>query len=128
MRACWSRLLLIFSLSGPGALHASLPLKTETGAGLSTGLHSLLLAVLLCALVGLVLWCLRRNRRGTYHDGDGAKLVRSRRLSQKTVLLEVEWEGRKYLLAESAGAISLIDSSALRQDDAAGLKSTGAQS
>jgi len=92
---------------------AALPLKEAADAQLwSLGLRSLLVGALLCALAGAVLWWLRRLRALPAPQGDGPRLARSRRISQKTVLLEVEWEGRRYLLAESQNGAQLLDSRA----------------
>jgi hypothetical protein len=76
------------------------------------GLKSLAIAVLaLAATTASLFWLRNRFRpvRSAEHPLHAPTVLTSRRASQKTLLLVVQWEGRAYLLAESAGATQLID-------------------
>lgn len=77
------------------------------------GFKALLSAVLLLGIFAAALWGWRRWKRGhgiAASAGPAVQLESARRVSQKTTLLTVQWLGRRYLLAENAGATRLIDS------------------
>jgi hypothetical protein len=77
------------------------------------GFKALLLSVVFLGLVGGCLYGWRVWKRGqgiTLRNAPDVQLESARRISQKTVLLTVRWQGRRYLLAENAGATRVIDS------------------
>lgn len=96
-----------------------LPLKPESEYG-SIGFavfKSLILAVLLlaAAAAGLYAWKRRRLPETSATGNVAANLEWARRVSPKTTLLVVCWQGRRYLLAESTGSFQLIDSRSLEE-------------
>ncbi len=99
------------------ALPQSLGLKPPTDSSfLLGGLKALLIGALLLALVGVVLWWWRRKLSSTFAPSSAGiappLLQSSRRISQKTLLMVVQWQGHSYLLAETGTAVQLIDKAA----------------
>jgi hypothetical protein len=98
------------------------------------GLKSLAVAALaLSATAASLYWLRNRYRplRGAERSVHAPTVLTSRRASQKTMLLVVQWENRVYLLAESAGTTQLLDQRELAtgsQADRPGpLATTGSQ-
>ena len=72
----------------------------------------MLLAASLLALVfyGL-LWWRKRFTSTQLVPNESAPIVKSmRRITQKSTLLTIVWQGKVYLLAENQGALSVLDS------------------
>jgi hypothetical protein len=84
-----------------------------TGNFLLGGLKALTVGAVLLAAVGGGLWYWRRKVApvfgATSADAGTPQLQSSKRISQKTVLLVVQWQGHSYLLAETNGAVQLLD-------------------
>lgn len=121
MKRCWNVLLCTLLLIGPlGALAQATP-EQSAGLGLKPAADGqVLLSSLKAAGIGLFavlavgagLWAWRARLRLPLPQGadDNVPQVQScKRISQKTVLQVVHWRGRCYLLAESNGAITVID-------------------
>jgi hypothetical protein len=91
-----------------------LRLKTQTSADmLNVGFEAMLIAVLCLGILAAGLYGWRAWRKGqivTPGSGSGAQLEAARRISRKTLLLTIQWQGRRYLLAENGGQTSVIDS------------------
>lgn len=73
---------------------------------------SLLVAVLFLGLACFVLlWLRRRIMPNVDSHNEYVPVVKTtRRITPKTTLVTVIWQGKAYLLAESQGAISVLDS------------------
>jgi hypothetical protein len=97
-----------------------LVLKENAGPGLwAAGLKAMLVGAAALACTGAILWWLRRRRDPAppgSRQQSGPVPKGSRRISQKTVLLVVQWEGRRYLLAENGNNTKLLDSRAVASD------------
>jgi hypothetical protein len=94
-----------------------LQLKPQSTADLwQTSFKALLVAVLCLGVLAACLygWRAWKQRKGAVLGAPASlQLESARRISQKTTLLTVQWQGRRYLLAESASTTSVIDSRAL---------------
>jgi len=121
MRRCWGALLCALLLSVPlGALAQATP-QPSVGLGLKpasdsqfllSGLKAAGFGLFAVLVVGAGLWAWRRRLLPALAQGAGDSVPQvqsSRRISQKTVLQVVRWRGRCYLLAESNGAITVVD-------------------
>ena len=102
-----------WSLPNSAPLPSSLQLKpTDQGVWID-GLKALAIgSMALVAATASLLW-LRRNYAGNIQTNSSMQLPvlkSSRRVSQKTLLLVVHWEGKHYLLSESNGVILVVDS------------------
>jgi hypothetical protein len=94
-----------------------LRLKPQSTADVwQLGFKALLLAVLLLGVVAACLYGWRvwkRGQTGPTRNAPDVALESARRISQKTTLLTIQWQGRRYLLAENAGTTRVIDSRAI---------------
>lgn len=116
------RLWWALALAGAGVVASAfggepapaLPLRHDTSVELwRTGLKALFSTVLALAAVAGVLYAWRRrflDKHIAPATSEATTVEWARRVSPKTTLLVVRWQGRRYLLAENAGSTRLIDS------------------
>lgn len=115
-RATLAGALIAFACASAGHAQSGTPLKLKpenTADVAHLGFKALLIAVLCLGLVAAALYGWRAWRRGqglVPGDAPGIQLESARRISVKTTLLTVQWQGRRYLLAENGGNTSVIDS------------------
>jgi flagellar biogenesis protein FliO len=92
-----------------------IPFKQD-GAGAAAGLGSSALGVLLVALVAIGAVLYLRKRLNLPLPGAGAqrlvKVLQSERLGPRALLSVVEFDGRRYLLAQGEHGITCVASSA----------------
>ena len=108
----WLRAGSAFAQTGLGLKPA------DDGQLLFGGLKAVAFGLLCLLVVGIALRTWRRRMMPALvaPAGDAVPLLQSsRRITQKTVLLVVRWQGRVYLLAESNGGICEIDSAAVEE-------------
>lgn len=94
----------------------ALQLKPDASTSIGALAAKALIVALIClgaVAAGLYLW---RNRwQGRVRSSTAATLVDmpriewARRISPRSTLVLVQWDGRRYLLAESANAVHVID-------------------
>jgi hypothetical protein len=91
-----------------------LQLKPQSSADVwQLGFKAMLIAVVCLGLVAACLYGYRIWKRGQLlvsGSSPGIQLEAARRISQKTMLLTIQWQGRRYLLAENGGNTCVIDS------------------
>lgn len=97
-------------LAGPAA---ALTLK-PAGSNLpwAEGLKAIAIAAVALAIAYAGLRRLRQRDTVAAPGQRGPRVIESRRASQKTLLLVVQWEGKRYFLAETGSALQLLDSAA----------------
>lgn len=118
-------LAVCVAVSSPHAMAATqaaaaLPLKTGDQGLWLAGLKSIAIATLALLATAGALFYLRGRTGGTpwqalrggERKAQTPVVLEARRISPKTSLLVVQWQGRTYLLAESAGSTQLLDSRA----------------
>ena len=112
MRALIAAALLCVALPGFGQALALKP--AESQAPWSAGIKAIAIGAV---ALGLTFAGLRRWRGGRTGRVDvvGPVLASSRRVSQKTVLLVVHWQGKAYLLSETGQSLQLLDSAAIEE-------------
>jgi hypothetical protein len=118
--ACARALLLAggmqFALSSPGGAQTGTPLQLKPQGSINTwelGFKAILVALLCLGVLAACLYGWRVWKRGqgfTFGNAAGVQLESAKRVSPKTLLLTVQWQGRRYLLAENGNSTSLIDS------------------
>jgi len=101
-----------FFVCAPSASAVPLILKPDTeGLLWSTGLKSLLFAVVLLAAV---YWILKRSKGRlnlpAQKNINLPTVLGSKRISTRSTLLVIGWQGRSYLLVEQNGSTQVIDS------------------
>lgn len=95
---------------------AALNLKANEQGPWMEGVKAITIGAIALGAAAAGLVAVRRRYAGNFsgHPQTMAPWLKSsRRISQKTVLLVVQWEGRVYLLAENAQATQLLDSRSL---------------
>ena len=112
----WRAAALLLAALSCAPARAALPLKPDTDPALrAAGARALLAGALALTATGAGLWWLRRRMDGAPPRGRAHQpaLRSSHRVGRRTVLLVVQWEGRRYLLAEGGGGTRLLDSRAV---------------
>jgi hypothetical protein len=110
-----------FILTSAAYAQSGTPLRLKPERSADTwqlGLKAILISVLFLGIVAALLYGWRVWRRGQVTvAGTGAtvQLESARRVSPRTLLLTVQWQGKQYLLAENAGQTCVIDSRELER-------------
>lgn len=101
------------------AAHADTPLQLKPADTLDVwqvSLQAFLVAIFGLGLAAAALYGWRAWRRAqgiSVGQSAGAHLEWARRISPRTTLLVVQWQGRRYLLTENSNVTQLLDSRAL---------------
>jgi hypothetical protein len=107
-------LLIAFGVTHSVQAAAPLQLKPDAGPNLVALTAKALLVATIClgaVVAGLYVWRQRLQVRTGLGPVSATPSVEwARRISPRTTLLLIHWDGRRYLLAESGGATQLIDS------------------
>jgi hypothetical protein len=118
--ACGRAMLLAGGLQlaflSPVLAQSGTPLQLKPKGSVATwelGFRAILITLLCLGVLAACLYGWRVWKRGqgfTFGNTASAQLESARRVSPKTLLLTVQWQGRRYLLAENGNSTSLIDS------------------
>lgn len=101
----------LLCIAPPGFGQALALKPPQSQAPWSAGLKAMAVGAVALGLTfaGLRRWRVRTGRA----EVAGPVLASSRRVSQKTVLLVVQWQGKSYLLSETGQSLQLLDSAAI---------------
>lgn len=124
--ACAALLLAVYAVATVTfAAEAPSPLPLRTGGSVDlwqTAFKAVVVAVLSLSLVAVALYTWRhriRLRTGQLPiTGVAAGVEWARRVSPRTTLLVVRWQGRQYLLAENGASTQVIDSKVIGEPHA----------